>query len=90
MSKWVTWYFCTMNKLKLIWDFRSPVAANIADHHVKHLKEYVLAKGIDCDIIEVEHLSEMYSIAYMVVHEADMKPIRDALKPHRGQYYEEP
>ena len=29
----------------------------------------------------------MHSIAFMVVDEAEMKPIRDALKPHRGELY---
>jgi len=31
----------------------------------------------------------MHSLAYLVVDEAKMKPLRDALKPHRGQVYSE-
>jgi len=31
----------------------------------------------------------MQAIAYMVVNEEEMKPVRDALKPHRGQVYED-
>jgi hypothetical protein len=29
----------------------------------------------------------MHAIAFMVVAEEEMRPIRDALKPHRGQVY---
>lgn len=78
-----------MRKLKLIWDFRGPAALNTAKHHEIHLKDYIKIEKIACNITGFEPLSEMHSIAYMVVDESDMKPIRDALKPHRGQVYNE-
>jgi len=84
-----TFVFSIMTRIKLIWDFRSPDAKPIAEHHVKHIKEYIIQKNVDCDITGVEDLSDMYSIAYMVVKEEDMRPIRDVLKPHRGKYYED-
>ncbi len=76
-----------MRKLKLIWDFRGPASKKTAEHHVVHLKEYVTINGLDISIIDVETFSDMHSIAYLVVNESDMIPIRDALKPHRGQVY---
>ncbi|WP_439151727.1 hypothetical protein [Winogradskyella sp.] len=76
-----------MRRLKLIWDFRGPASLKTAEHHVIHLKEYVLANQLDINIIDVETLSDMHSLAYLVVDESEMKPIRDALKPHRGQVY---
>ena len=76
-----------MRKLKLIWDFRGPNGQKTAEHHLIHLKEYIQLEKLDISITGVEVLSEMYSIAFLVVDEADMKPIRDALKPHRGQVY---
>ena len=33
--------------------------------------------------------NELHAIAFLVVQEDQMKPIRDALKPHRGQLYTE-
>lgn len=78
-----------MRKLKLIWDFRGPNGKKIAEHHVIHLKEYIQLKKLDINLTGVEELSDMHAIAFMVVDEADMKPIRDALKPHRGQVYSE-
>lgn len=77
-----------MRKLKLIWDFRGPNASKIAEHHEIHLKEYISAKSISVQKTGIEELHELHSIAFIVVDEADMKPIRDALKPHRGQVYE--
>ncbi|MCD2260577.1 hypothetical protein [Psychroserpens luteolus] len=76
-----------MRKLKLIWDFRGPDALKIAEHHVKHLKEYIVIQKTNLDITGFEQLSEMHYIAFMVVTDDEMKPIRDALKPHRGQIY---
>jgi len=75
-------------KLKLIWDFRGPDAAKIAEHHVIHLNEYLDAKQIDLKITGSENLNTMHSIAFMVVYQSSMIEIRDALKPHRGEWYE--
>lgn len=78
-----------MRKLKLIWDFRGPNGKKTAEHHVIHLKEYIQLEKLDINITGTEELSDMHTIAFMVVNEGDMKPIRDALKPHRGQVYSE-
>ena len=76
-----------MRQLKLIWDFRGPDALRIAQHHHTHLKEYIIHEGLNISINGFESLTELHAIAYLVVEESDMKPIRDALKPHRGQVY---
>ena len=76
-----------MRKLKLIWDFRGPVSLKTAEHHLIHLKEYINLNSLDITITGIETLSDMHSIAYLVVDESEMKPIRDTLKPHRGQVY---
>jgi len=77
-----------MRKLKLIWDFKGPDALKIAEHHEKHLKEFIAIKNTNLDITGFEQLSDMHSIAFIVVTDDEMKPIRDALKPHRGTLYE--
>lgn len=76
-----------MRKLKLIWDFRGPNAQKTAEHHQIHLKEYILIHKLNITITGVEKLSDMHTITFMVVNENEMKPIRDALKPHRGQVF---
>ncbi len=76
-----------MRKLKLIWDFYGPDAKKIAQHHEIHLKEYIKTENFNITITSFENLSDVHSIAFLVVDEQDMKPIRDALKPHRGQVY---
>jgi len=77
-----------MERLKLIWDFRGPAAAQTALHHEKHLKEYAAAEGITAPITGTETLQEFHHIAFLVVNKDEMKPVRDALKPHRGQLYQ--
>ncbi|WP_111683693.1 hypothetical protein [Winogradskyella tangerina] len=76
-----------MRKLKLIWDFRGPASQKTAEHHLIHLKEYINLNALQINITGIETYSEMHSIAFLVVDESEMKPIRDALKPHRGQVY---
>ncbi|RAJ12948.1 hypothetical protein [Olleya aquimaris] len=76
-----------MRQLKLIWDFRGPDANKIAQHHEIHLKDFIALEKTELNITGVEQLNNMHSIAFMVVNESEMKPIRDALKPHRGQIY---
>ena len=78
-----------MRKLKLIWDFRGPVGQKTAEHHLIHLKEYIESNSLDITITGVETLSDLHSLAYLVVDESEMKPIRDVLKPHRGQVFSE-
>lgn len=76
-------------KIKLIWDFRGPAAEKTAEHHEKHLKEFIAFEKLDLDKTGYQHINEMYSFAYMVVEESNMIAVRDALKPHRGEVYED-
>lgn len=77
-----------MCHLKLIWDFRGPASQKTAEHHLIHLKEYIVINNLNIEITGVEIINEMHSLAYLVVPENEMIPIRDALKPHRGQIYQ--
>jgi hypothetical protein len=63
------------------------MAKKTAEHHQIHLKEYIKLEGLPIDITGCQHINEMLSLAYMVVNEKDMIPVRDALKPHRGEIY---
>ncbi len=76
-------------KLKLIWDFKGPMAAKTAEHHEKHLKEFIALEALALNITGHADLHDMHSIAFMVVEEQQMIPVRDALKPHRGEVYED-
>jgi len=76
-------------RIKLIWDFRGPDAKKIADHHVVHLKEYAVSEGLSAPLFGVETISEMHSIAFLVVDKSEMIQTRDVLRPHRGQIFQE-
>ncbi|TPV33910.1 hypothetical protein FJ651_07060 [Paucihalobacter ruber] len=78
-----------MQQIKFIWDFRGPNGAQIANHHLIHLKEFIFKEQLDIEIFGVESVNEMHHMAFMVVPEALMKSLRDTLKPHRGQIYSE-
>ena len=75
-------------QIKLIWDFRGPASAKTAEHHEIHLKEYIQMEKLPLNITGFEIFGEMHAIAFMVVTDDFMIPVRDALKPHRGELYE--
>ncbi len=76
-------------KIKLLWDFRGPDAREIAKHHAVHLSDFIKKEKLSINISGHQDLSELHSIAYMVVEESRMIQIRDALLPHRGEIYTE-
>lgn len=76
-----------MRKIKLIWDFRGIHSLKTAEHHVIHLREFVDNNCLPIEIIDSKIISELHSIAYMVINESDMVFYRDHLKPHRGEIY---
>jgi hypothetical protein len=77
-----------MNRqIKLIWDFRGPASAKTAEHHEIHLKEFIAIEQLPISITGFEVKNEMHAIAFIVVNEEQMIPMRDALKPHRGELY---
>lgn len=75
-------------QLKLIWDFRGPDAQKTAEHHEIHLKEFIQMENLKNNITGVETISEVYTMAYLVVNENEMISVRDRLRPHRGEWYE--
>ena len=77
-----------MRKIKMIWDFRGPASEKTAEHHEIHLKEYIAMEKLPLEITGFEVLNDMHAIAYVVVTDAEMIQVRDALKPHRGELYE--
>jgi len=76
-------------KIKMIWDFRGPASAKTAEHHEIHLKEYIVAEELSLNITGFEVFGEMYAIAFMVATDENMIQVRDALKPHRAELFEE-
>ena len=77
-------------EIKLIWDFKGPNGYQTAVHHEKHLKEYIAIEKLPLNITGTQVLTDMHSIAFMVVVEKDMFALRDALKPHRAEVWTAP
>jgi hypothetical protein len=76
-----------MTKIKLIWDFRGPHAEKTAAHHLVHLEAYFKLEQIHHEHLGQKNITDMHSTAYVVVNEPDVRKVRDALKPHRGELF---
>ena len=77
------------DRIKLIWDFRGSSAKQIAEHHAIHLREYAAKENLKNFLIDTEEVSPNYSMAYFVVENHLMQSLRESLKPHRGQEFDE-
>ena len=74
-----------MQKIKLLWDFRGPSAKKIANHHLKHLKDFF--KVEDKQLIEsgIKKEDEFHYVSFAVISDKDLGIIKLNLKPNRGQ-----
>jgi len=72
--------------IKLIWDFRGISAEKTAEHHAIHLNEFASKQKLTVNKTGFEKINEMHTIAFIEVKEAEMINVRDALKPHRGEW----
>lgn len=77
-------------RIKMIWDFKGPNGSQIAAHHVIHLKEFTVSERLENTLCEVEKVTDMHHIAYLVIDQSQVTDLRARLKPNRGQVYSEP
>lgn len=76
-------------KIKLIWDFRGAEAHKIAEHHEIHLRDFIRREKTTFNITGTEKLTEMHSLAFMVIAKEEMNSVCEKLKPARAQAFEE-
>lgn len=72
-------------KIKLIWDFRSVDALQIATNHNQDVTVFSLKNRIKYYNLGIETISEYHCISFVVVDESNMIMLRDYLKPHRAE-----
>ena len=75
-------------KIKLIWDFKGEDSEQIAQHHTIHIDEFAKKENVDLISSGVESINSNHHIAFLIVNESEMIIVRDALIPHRGEYFE--
>lgn len=76
-------------KIKLIWDFFGEDGLKTAEHHAIHLKEFCEKEEIETFGIGTDVEQGKLVSAFLIVDEEKMIPVRDALRPKRGQWVEE-
>jgi hypothetical protein len=73
------------DKIKLIWDFRGLDSIKIAEHHSKHIQEFATKQSLNFYKIDCSQISDIYSIAFIIIDKKDLTTFKDALKPHRAE-----
>ncbi|WP_027419346.1 hypothetical protein [Crocinitomix catalasitica] len=70
--------------IQLIWDFYGETAEKTADHHTKHLVEFMTREKLEYSDKGIRSNADLHCMAYLNVKESDVKVLRDSLKPHRA------
>ncbi len=73
-----------MEKIRVIWDFYGPQSKGTAEHHVIHLKEFMLKENLEFFESDIALTDENHCMAYLDVNKSDVYTVRDSLKPHRA------
>lgn len=77
-----------MRTIRMIWDFRGAQSKPIAEHHAVHLKEFAEKHSLTPYETGILEMNEFHTIAHIDVLEEKLLMVRDALKPHRGEWIE--
>ena len=78
----------TMDKIKLIWDFRGPDCKHTAKHQEIHLKEFFKIEKINLIESGTQMLNDLHCLAYVIILKENLDTIKFRLKPHRGELVE--
>ena len=71
-------------EITLIWDFHGGDAQGKAEHHVKHLEQFMQREGFEMIKGFIQSNADMHCMACMTIHEKDVFTLRDVLKPNRA------
>lgn len=71
-------------KIRLVWDFHGADSKGTAEHHVKHLVQFMDREQLETLRTFVDSANEDHHMACLTVNEKDVIILRDALKPHRA------
>lgn len=74
-----------MNReITLIWDFNGEDAGKTAEHHVKHLEEFMAREKFEFVRAFTQSNADNHCMACLTVFEKDVFVLRDALQPKRA------
>jgi hypothetical protein len=71
-------------KIRLIWDFHGTDSKGTAEHHVKHLIQFMEREELETLRTAVMSANEGHHMACLTVNEKDVRILRDTLKPNRA------
>lgn len=71
-------------KIRLIWDFHGGDSKGTAEHHVRHLLEFMKREKLEVLRTAVYSNADFHHMATLTINEKDVRLIRDTLKPHRA------
>lgn len=71
-------------KIRLIWDFYGGDATGTAEHHTRHLVQFMEREKLELLNSGTNSAEEYHTLAYITVWEKDVKILRDTLRPNRA------
>ncbi len=73
-----------MKDLKFVWEFFGSDSEQLAQHHLNHLKEFLLKEEIMFSKIGATKESLNFSFSFVVLSSSYLEIIKSTLKPHKA------
>ena len=71
-------------KIKMVWNFSGLDAIKIANHHIIHLREYMVLNNITMLDEGTEKVNEYAANSYIIIDSKNLEKVKNDLKPHQG------
>ncbi|MDO5509310.1 MAG: hypothetical protein Q4F57_01305 [Weeksellaceae bacterium] len=77
-----------MRTIRIFWDFHGPHSKPTAEHHAKHLNEYLTAENYTQYHCTLTQETDNHSICFIDISEEHLIHFRDTLRPVRAAWVE--
>ena len=71
-------------KIKIVWKFTGVDALKIADHHIIHVKEYMVSNDITMFEEGTEEVNDYAANSFIVIDSINLEKVKNDLKPHQA------
>ena len=71
-------------KIKMVWNFTGIDAFKIANHHIIHVREYMVSNDITMFDEGTVEVNDYAANSFIVIDSTNLEKVKNDLKPHQG------
>ena len=70
--------------IRMVWDFYGADSHGTAEHFLRHVREFVMARDVPVIDLQVEVVTPVHTVTFLDLEHGHLDEVVSALKPHRG------